>query len=148
MSTHSVSMRTVAPPLADTAGVAAHEASCVPPHRRPVCRLDQGFVTGLQARAPKRRHGCRHDQASLAPMHLPVEEAAAADGSCRRQSHPPRVARRMQAGVDSKAAMAVVGTSMALPKFGQQRRRCSEGGKLRVTSLPPRTLKIMLSTEL
>ncbi|KAH6945058.1 hypothetical protein HPB50_006979 [Hyalomma asiaticum] len=36
-------------------------------------------------------------------------------------------------GVDSRAAMAVVGISMA-PKSGQQR-GCSEGSKMQVTSL-------------
>ncbi|KAH6934163.1 hypothetical protein HPB50_021301 [Hyalomma asiaticum] len=78
--------RTAAAPLADTAGVAAHEVTYAPPHRRPVFRLDQGFTGGLQARTPKRRRS-RHEQASLAPTRLPAEKAAIADSSCR---HPPR----------------------------------------------------------
>ncbi|KAH6929986.1 hypothetical protein HPB50_007926 [Hyalomma asiaticum] len=78
--------RTAAAPLADTAGVAAHEVPYAPPHRRPVFRLDQGFTAELQARTPKRRRS-RHEQASLAPTRLPAEKAATADSSCR---HPPR----------------------------------------------------------
>ncbi|KAH6931308.1 hypothetical protein HPB50_023507 [Hyalomma asiaticum] len=78
-------------------------------------------------------------------MRLPAEKAATADGSCRHPPQPPRVPSRMQAGVDSKAAMVVIGVSMAA-KSGQ-RRGCSEGDKLRVTSLLLRTLKTTLSTE-
>ncbi|KAH6939828.1 hypothetical protein HPB50_021873 [Hyalomma asiaticum] len=136
--------RTAAAPLADTAGVAAQEVSCALPHRRPVCRLDQGFTTGLQARTPKRRRG-RHEQTSLAPTRLPAGKAATVDGSCRHPPPPPRVASRMQAGAEYKAAMAVIGASMA-PKSGQQC-GCSEGDKLWVTPLPLRTLTTTLSTE-
>ncbi|KAH6935509.1 hypothetical protein HPB50_006375 [Hyalomma asiaticum] len=114
-----------------------HVVPCAPPHRRPVFRLDQRFTAGLQARTPKRRRS-RYEQAPLAPTRLPAEKAATADGSCRHPPQQPRVASRMQAGVDSKAAMAVIGVSMA-PKSGQQR-GCPEGDKLRVTSLPLRTL--------